>query len=240
MSQTNILAKAVSTLGLIVDDRRNQLLLGYNYTLSEQNRVIGMKADVVRFLYNIPSIGLWTLFNEGKGQFNSIEITNYIKTIDSTRLIDHASGYFDQGGGDVASKIIYSNNIKVKKDPYGRPIVLSKFGGYGLTVRDHAPPGLHVANKMFFDEMSYLEAYDKLMTSQVRPALKLLAAVVYEQFSDVENEVDGLITSDRETPKIKVGQIQSINNLLNDDFYQNIYGGHSHGDFSNFNEYWIL
>ena len=59
--------------------------------------------ELIDQLYNIPCIGLWVLFNEGWGQFDSLRLTEKIHLADPGRLVDHASGWFDQGGGDVKS-----------------------------------------------------------------------------------------------------------------------------------------
>ena len=75
--------------------------------------------DLVRMtrqLYNCPCIGMWVPFNEGWGQFDALRLTELVKRSDSTRPVDHASGWFDQGGGDVLSVHNYFRDLKVEKD----------------------------------------------------------------------------------------------------------------------------
>ena len=66
-------------------------------------------------LYNVPCIGLWVLFNEGWGQFDSLRLTEKIHLADPGRLVDHASGWFDQGGGDVKSVHNYFRPLRVRQ-----------------------------------------------------------------------------------------------------------------------------
>ena len=81
-------------------------------------------------LYNVPCISTQVPFNEGWGQFDALKVVDFIKELDVTRYIDHASGFHDQYGGDFQSLHIYFGNIDFPKDKYDRVNVLSEFGGY--------------------------------------------------------------------------------------------------------------
>ena len=150
-------------------------------------------------LFNVPCIGLWTLFNEGWGQFDSLRLTNLVKRLDPTRLVDHASGWYDQGGGDVRSVHNYFRKLTVEKD--ARPFVLSEFGGLSLRIPEHT---------MFPDNYGYHscteEEFRKLYRKRMREIRSLqkegLAAAIYTQLSDVEEETNGLLTYDRKVCKL--------------------------------------
>ena len=86
--------------------------------------------EIVDSLYNCPCIALWTLFNEGWGQFDSAKAYDLIKSLDDTRIVDSSSGWHDMGKSDVISKHIYFTPIKVKSGD--KPYVLSEFGGLGI------------------------------------------------------------------------------------------------------------
>ena len=85
-------------------------------------------ADTVRLLYNCPCIALWTVFNEGWGQFDALDMANELKKLDPTRFIDHASGWQDQGYEEMKSRHIYFRPVKLKND--GRALALTEYGGH--------------------------------------------------------------------------------------------------------------
>ncbi len=91
---------------------------------------------MVDHLYNIPSIAVWVPFNESWGQFHANETASWLKKYDPTRLVDHASGWFDQGGGDFQSRHIYFKKL-FRPKPDQRAFIISEFGGYSLIVPDH-------------------------------------------------------------------------------------------------------
>ena len=66
-------------------------------------------------LYNFPCIGMWVPFNEGWGQFEGEKIAGWVKEHDNTRWVDHASGWHDQGAGDLKSVHIYFKKLKMPK-----------------------------------------------------------------------------------------------------------------------------
>lgn len=99
-------------------------------------------ADMIDELYNCPCIAVWVPFNEGWGQFDSANAYNFIKNMDSTRIVDSASGWHDRGVTDVISKHIYFTPIKVKAGD--KPYVLSEYGGFSQRISGHT-----FNNKMF-------------------------------------------------------------------------------------------
>lgn len=163
-------------------------------------------------LFNSTSIGCWVPFNEGWGQFDAKRIGAAIKEYDSSRLIDHASGWYDQGGGDFNSVHKYILPVRKPKAD-GRPFVLSEFGGYSNIVENHVwNKAKSFGYRMYGDKLSLTEAYKKLMKKQIIPLIKKgLSATVYTQVSDVEFEVNGLMTYDREVVKIDEKVINDLN-----------------------------
>ena len=165
-------------------------------------------------LYNTPSISTWVIFNEGWGQFNSVKIANFVKNLDKTRFVDHASGWVDHGGPDFKSMHIYYSKVLFKTDEYNRPIVLSEYGGYGCIIKDH----FHFKKKLGYFEFnvtSLTHNISLLLKDSILPSLnKGLCASVYTQLSDVEEEINGLITFDRKVLKVDINEIKSVNNLI--------------------------
>lgn len=172
--------------------------------------------DTINYLYNIPSIGLWTIFNEGWGQFDSKEIYSELLKIDNTRLYDHASGWHDQGVSDTKSYHVYFKPFKLKnrKKPEKRAIILSEFGGFVLAIKDHMMEGNHVY-KSFKNEVEWLTKYNETIKRDVIENIpKGLSAIVYTQLSDVEEELNGFITFDREVVKLNPDVIKRINDKM--------------------------
>lgn len=165
-------------------------------------------------LYNTVSIALWVPFNEGWGQFDSKKAYDFFKKNDTTRIIDHASGWHDQGIGDVKSPHIYFRSIKMKRD--NRPYVLSEFGGYSLQVKGHMyNDRKFFGYKKFYDQKSFQDAYIKLYEKQIIPLIKQgLCATVYTEVSDVEDECNGIVTYDRKVVKLDKKIIKQLNDKL--------------------------
>lgn len=172
--------------------------------------------EMIDNLYNSVSICCWVPFNEGWGQFDAYEIGWAVKKKDPTRFVDHASGWHDRKGPDFVSMHKYILPVTLpKKDP-NRPFVLSEFGGYSYTI-----PG-HVWNLkksfgyvMFKSSASLTAAIKKLYEKQIIPLIpKGLSACVYTQVSDVEFEVNGMLSYDRKIIKADEQVIKEINKKM--------------------------
>ena len=167
--------------------------------------------DMVSHLYNSPSIVMWVIFNEGWGQFDSDRCAEAVLDIDSTRIIDRTSGWHDQGSGDLRSVHLYFDDYKYKPDKLGRCVVLSEFGGYTLPIDGHVWPGKPFGYKKFDSQEKYRRALTLLYDGQIRPGcMNGLAAAIYTQLTDVENELNGLITYDRRVIKLSPADIKRI------------------------------
>ena len=170
--------------------------------------------DTIDYLYNVPSIGLWTIFNEGWGQFDSKEIYEELSQLDKTRLFDHASGWHDQGVSDVKSYHVYFKNFKCKKDKNDRAVILSEFGGFLYPIEGHKQDGKKTY-RSFKNEEEWLKQYKKSIEIDVINNIpKGLSAMVYTQLSDVEDELNGFVTFDREVVKVDIEDIKSINDMI--------------------------
>lgn len=171
--------------------------------------------ETVSALKNVPSIGVWVPFNEGWGQFDSFEVTKKLLSLDDTRIIDSVSGWHDQGKDKTTmlSLHTYYTPLKAPKDP--RPVVLSEFGGYSMKIADHVYSEKEFGYKIFKDEESLCKALSTLYLKKLLPLIKKgLSACVYTQLSDVEEEINGLITYDRAKIKVPVEFMKSINEMI--------------------------
>ena len=167
--------------------------------------------EMIRQLQNCPCIVLWVPFNEGWGQFDAKQITRLVRKLDPTRLIDHASGWHDQGVSDVRSLHVYFKPYRFRPDKKGRAVVLSEFGGYNLPVAGHTWNEKNFGYKGYQTPEALGEAVRKLYETQIIPARKAgLAADVYTQLSDVEDEVNGFVTYDRKEEKLPERLMQAI------------------------------
>ena len=166
--------------------------------------------EMIDTLYNCPCIALWVPFNEGWGQFDSAKAYRYIKELDPTRTVDSASGWHDRGVTDVISKHIYFTPIKVKKGE--KPYVLSEFGGFSHRVKGHTFNDKMFGYKIYGTPESLAKAYKKTFEKVIIPQIKTgLSATVYTQLTDVEDELNGLLTYDRKVQKIPAAFLRKIN-----------------------------
>lgn len=166
-------------------------------------------------LRNVSSIVVWTLFNEGWGQFEAVRMTEKLRSLDKTRLIDSTSGWYDKGVGDFSSYHIYFYSLLKMKNDGRRILSLSEFGGYGLKVEGHM-----YSDKAFgyknFKEKKDLEKALKELYDKVRLAIKELGlgVAVYTELTDVEEELNGLLTYDRKIQKCDPDVLKSLNEAL--------------------------
>jgi len=160
--------------------------------------------EMVDFLYNAPSVGMWVPFNEGWGQFDAGDIAEWLKRYDPTRPVDHASGWFDQGGGDFLSIHCYAKRLKREPPEEKRAVILSEFGGYSLTVPGHVWDATrHYGYSKLQTSEDLLRTYESVLMEQVRPwTVQGLSGAVYTQIVDVETELNGWFTYDRAVAKL--------------------------------------
>lgn len=166
--------------------------------------------ETINHLYNCPCIAMWVPFNEGWGQFDSAKAYEMVKKLDPTRVVDTTSGWHDMGASDVISKHIYFTPIRVKTG--NRPYVLSEFGGFSMKIPNHTFNDKMFGYKIYNSKASLTNAYEKLYNNVIIPQIKKgLSAAVYTQVTDVEDELNGLMTYDREIVKIDIEKLKKIN-----------------------------
>lgn len=207
-----------SNLGLRVkDDRYRYFSRSDEAGRTHYYEELGQMIDL---LYNTVSLAMWVPFNEGWGQFDALKAAEFIRKRDDTRPIDHASGWYDQGGGDIKSIHWYFRPYHHKQPPKEqRPICLTEYGGYNCAVPGHCwGEGAEFGYKKIADPAEFNRAFQKLMEEQIIPAKERgLAAAVYTQVSDVEGERNGLLTYDRKVCKANEAIFRAVNAKLTGD-----------------------
>ncbi len=177
----------------------------------------------VAYLFPSSSILVWTLFNEGWGQFDSDRLAAYLKSLDPTRLIDATSGWYDKGSGDFSSHHVYFRKVRIRND--GRRILaLSEFGGYSCREKGHCFSKKSFGYRFFKNDERLSEAIEKLYLREIEPLVREegLSVLVYTELSDVEEEVNGLVTFDREKAKVDPSKMKAIMQRLEHSFEQSV------------------
>lgn len=153
-------------------------------------------------LYNHPSIVTWIPFNEGWGQYDTARITDLIRSLDPSRLIDSTTGWADRGVGDMLDWHVYPGPGSPKPEPK-RAAVLGEFGGLGLPTPGHMWQKENWGYQSFKTNAELTDAcvglFERLRFLIGSPGL---SAAVYTQTTDVETEANGLMTYDRAMLKV--------------------------------------
>ena len=185
-----------------------------------RGRFVRELVGVIRHLRAHPCIVVWVPFNEAWGQFDARGAERLVRHADPTRLVDAASGWFDQGGGDFRSRHRYVLRLVAPPRGDGRAFYLSEFGGLNLVVEGHvwcdpAPFGY----RFLEDREALARAMTELYRDQLVPlAAGGLAACTYTQVSDVERESNGLMTYDRVVTKVDPVLMARLNRELEEAF----------------------
>jgi beta-galactosidase/beta-glucuronidase len=174
--------------------------------------------EVIDHLHGAPCILVWVPFNEAWGQYDAVRIAGLVGRHDPSRLIDHASGWQDQGAGDFNSRHTYRIRLRrpSQKDP--RIYFISEYGGYNFQEKGHLwDEESKFGYRTFRDREALADAYARLIRGQLIPLISRgLGAAVYTQFTDVEIESNGLFTYDRKVLKID----SALASALNSEIYQ--------------------
>ena len=172
----------------------------------------GMAATVLQ-LRNHPCICYWTIFNEGWGQFDSDKVYPILKALDNTRFIDSTSGWFRRSQTDVDSRHIYFGPWKLKATD--KPLVLSEFGGYACLEPGHVFCSKAYGYRICASREALQTDLLKLYETRILPAIRQgLCAAVYTQVSDIEDEINGLVTYDRKVTKVDAAPMQRLAHQL--------------------------
>ena len=180
---------------------------------ARENFLNAMEATV-RLLRNHPCICLWTIFNEGWGQFCADSVYRRLKALDDTRFIDSTSGWFAQHESDVESLHIYFRKLQTGRK--NRPQFLSEFGGWSLKLPEHSfNLEKTYGYKKYENREAFVRDLKSLYLEQVLPLIPQgLCAAVYTQVSDVEDETNGLLTFDRKAAKVTPEEFRGVSEKL--------------------------
>lgn len=176
--------------------------------------------DIIDYLYSYPSIGVWVPFNEAWGQFKTQEIAEWTKQYDPSRLVNPASGGNHYQVGDMLDLHQYPSPQLFLYDAQ-RPTVLGEYGGIGWANKDHLwEPNRNWGYVQFNSSKEVTDEYVKYAEELKKLILQGFSAAVYTQTTDVEIEVNGLMTYDRKLVKIDEERVRKVNqeicNILND------------------------
>ncbi|MCF7816685.1 MAG: hypothetical protein K9M54_02285 [Kiritimatiellales bacterium] len=162
---------------------------------------------------NHPSIIMWVPFNEGWGQHDAVRTSEKVKRYDPSRLVNAHSGWLDLGAGDLMDIHHYPGpGIELAK---GRASVLGEFGGLGLPVTNHLWGSDRNWGYQTLDTASELATEYKQLIQTLYSLTGLgMAAAVYTQTTDVEGEVNGLMTYDRAIIKLDESWLRDVNSKL--------------------------
>lgn len=179
--------------------------------------------ETVKQLSKPACICIWTLFNEGWGQFRAVEMYSRLKSCVGDCLIDATSGWYDKGVGDFNSRHIYFRAPKPKTD-HKRVLSLSEFGGYSLPSDGHMFTKKTFGYATYKDNSKLNKVIEKVYKRDLVNAIKKdgLSIAVYTQLSDVEDEINGLMTYDRAIFKPDIELIKECNKSLYEAYEQSI------------------
>ncbi len=165
--------------------------------------------DVIKRLSPHPCIVGWVLFNESWGQFDSGAATQMAWDLDPTRPVISASGWYDQGSGDVHAVHNYFRGMHMFDDPFAgkgrrgnRARMLTEFGGLTLPVEGHLSLDRSYGYAEFESPEAWREGLDELLSGADALQAEGLSGFVYTQLTDVEEETNGLLTYDRKVDKL--------------------------------------
>lgn len=171
--------------------------------------------ETVKLLRNHPCVCLWTIFNEGWGQFCADDAYTRLKALDPGRFVDSTSGWFHQAKSDVDSLHIYFGKLHLGRQK--RPQLLSEFGGYVWKLPEHSFNQEHTYGyRIYKTRESFVSALRALYCSLLPLAEKGLCGAIYTQVSDVEDETNGLFTFDREVLKLRPEELTDLAQQLSD------------------------
>ena len=167
--------------------------------------------EIIDYLYSYPSVGVWVPFNEAWGQFKTEEITEWTKQYDPSRLVNPASGGNHYPVGDMVDLHNYPHPRMYLYDGQ-RATVLGEYGGIGWANKDHLwEPDRNWGYVQFNSEKEVTDEYVKYAEQLKQLIRQGFSAAVYTQTTDVEMEVNGLLTYDRKLVKVDEPRVRKVN-----------------------------
>ncbi len=202
---------ALPTIGL----KKNKI--GKPTTIQKQVFLDTAK-KTIELLNNYPSVVYYTIFNEGWGQHDATKIYSELKPLDTSRVWDTASGWFNNCESDVISEHVYFKPINLKESE-NKPIILSEFGGYSYKILENSFNLSKTYGYKNCTKENFMTELESLYINQVLPQIKKgLAGAIITQVSDIEDETNGIITYDRKVLKVDETKMQEINKALITEF----------------------
>ncbi len=167
-------------------------------------------------LHNHPSIVAWMIHNEGWGQYESAALAGWVKAIDPSRLTLAVTGWLDRGVGDLFSRHTYEEVPLAPANHPDRAIVVGEYGGVGWPLTGHLwnPEMRNWGYQTYQTKETFRAAFQKKIEAIVAMKAIGLSAAVYTQTSDVEGEVNGLVTYDRRVIKVEPAYMAELNRRL--------------------------
>lgn len=172
---------------------------------------------IMSSLHNFPSIVVWVPFNEAWGQFKTVELSEQTIQSDPSRLVNAASGGNFIETGHIIDLHNYPEPAMPRADIFGAKqiLVLGEFGGLGLPVENHSwQDKNNWGYQSFKDSQQLLDRYTVFMNRFPELIKKGLSAAVYTQTTDVEVEVNGLMTYDRKKIKMPVDSLKKLHSTF--------------------------
>ena len=170
--------------------------------------------EIMDYLYSYPCIGVWVPFNEAWGQFKTIEIAEWTKQYDPSRLVNPASGGNHYQCGDMVDLHNYPAPSMYIYDA-SRSTVLGEYGGIGYVIKDHLwEPDRNWGYIQFNSSKEVTDEYVKYANMLYNMIERGFSAAVYTQTTDVEIEVNGLMTYDRKVIKLDEERLKEINRKI--------------------------
>ncbi|MBC9912005.1 glycoside hydrolase family 2 protein [Chitinophaga varians] len=172
---------------------------------------------IINTLYNFPSIIVWTPFNEAWGQFKTMDIAGWTIQKDPSRLVNTASGGNFYPIGPIIDLHNYPEPAMPDPAVYGdkRAIVLGEYGGLGLPVEGHVWQQKDNWGYQTFKNADDMFKRYSTFTDRLEELIRLgLSAAVYTQTTDVEVEINGLMTYDRKVQKVPAEKLKAVSQKL--------------------------
>ena len=170
--------------------------------------------DTVKLLYNHPCVCLYTIFNEGWGQFQADQAYRRIKELEPDRFINATSGWFHQHDSDLFSLHIYFDTLHLGESE--RPQLISEFGGYSYKLSEHSfNLKKTYGYRKYKTREEFVGALRDVYLREVLPLIpEGLCGAIYTQVSDVEDETNGLLTFDRRVRKVFPEELIDVSQML--------------------------
>lgn len=180
-------------------------------SLESENNFRKEWKEIIDYLKPYPCIAVWVPFNEAWGQFKTKEIVEWTKFYDPSRLVNPASGGNHYKTGDILDFHKYPSPELMMFDPE-RATVLGEYGGIGLPINGHMwQSDKNWGYTQFKNEKEVTDEYIKYNNMLMKLIGRGISAAVYTQTTDVEGEVNGLITYDRKVIKVDEKKVREAN-----------------------------